>query len=137
MWAVFALLSAFFAAMVAILGKLGLAGIHSNVAAAIHTTVALTMAWGIVIFTGRYDTIQDLTAKNWLFLILAGCATGASWLCYYHALKLGDVTKVVPLDKLSLIITVILAALILKENLSPQAIIGATLITIGTLMMLL
>ncbi|MDR2861615.1 MAG: EamA family transporter [Syntrophobacterales bacterium] len=137
MWAIYALLSALFAAMVAILGKIGLAGINSNVATAIHTAVALILAWGIVLFTGRYGAIHDLTAKNWLFLILAGCATGASWLCYYRALKLGDVSKVAPLDKLSLVITLVLAALILKESLSTQAVIGAILITIGTLMMIL
>ena len=137
MWLIFALLSAVFAALTAILAKIGIEGVNSNLATAIRTAVVLIMAWAIVFLTNVQAGIATITPKSWLFLILSGLATGASWLCYYKALQLGEVSKVAPIDKLSIVITIILAVLILNETVSTKAIIGCILISIGTLLMIL
>lgn len=115
MWLIFAILSAFFAAATAVLAKIGIDGVDSNLATAIRTMVVLLMAWGIVFVTNVEAGIGAISTKSWLFLILSGLATGASWLCYFYAIKMGDVSKVVPIDKCSLVITIILAALVLGE----------------------
>lgn len=135
MWVLYALLSAVFAALVSILAKKGLDGINSNLATAIRTAVVLLVAWGIVFFTGKHKEISDLTGKNWRYLIYSGLATGASWLCYYRALQLGEVSKVAPIDKLSVVFTMILAFIFLKEPVTVKTIIGGLLITAGTLVL--
>ena len=137
MWVVFALLSAFFAALTSILAKIGIDGINSNLATAIRTAVVLIMAWGIVFFTGTYSEISNIQTKSWIFLILSGLATGASWLCYYRALQLGDVSKVVPIDKLSVVITLALSFIFLHEKFNVKSLIGTILIAAGTLVMVL
>ena len=137
MWVLYALLSAVFAALVSILAKVGLKGINSNLATAIRTFVVLLMAWGIVFLTGKQKEITTLTSKNWRFLIYSGLATGASWLFYFRAMQLGEVSKVAPIDKLSVVITMILAFMFLGETLTLKAIIGGVLITAGTLVMVL
>lgn len=135
MWFVFALGSAVFAALTSILAKIGIEGISSNLATAIRTVVVLVMAWGIVFLTGGQKGISVISHKSWLFLILSGLATGASWLCYYKALQLGEVSKVVPIDKLSVVITLILAFVFLHEQFTVKSAVGALLITVGTLIM--
>ncbi len=137
MWAVYALLSAVFAALTSILAKIGLSGIDSNLATAIRTVVVLVMAWGIVLITGKLGGIAGIAQKGWLFLILSGVATGLSWLFYYKALQLGDASKVVPIDKFSVVITMILAVIILGEKLTLKTILGGAFITAGTLFMIL
>lgn len=137
MWILYALLSAFFAALTSILAKMGIEGVNSNLATAIRTVVVLVMAWGIVFFTGKQHEIANIGQKSWLFLILSGCATGLSWLFYYKALQLGDASKVVPLDKFSVVISMVLAFLILGETVNVKSIIGGILITIGTLILVL
>ena len=137
MWFVLALLSSVFAAATSILAKLGIEGVNSNLATAIRTAVVLLMAWGMVFLTGAQSGIGEISRKSWLFLILSGLATGGSWLCYYKALQIGQASKVVPIDKLSVVITMILAALILKEQFTPKAIFGCVLIAAGTLLMVL
>ncbi len=137
MWLILALLSAAFAALTSILAKVGIEGVNSNLATAIRTLVVLAMAWGMVFLTNAQNEIGDISKKSWLFLILSGLATGASWLCYYRALQLGEVSKVVPIDKLSVVITLILAFVFLHEQFTPKSAIGAVLITIGTLIMVL
>ena len=137
MWVFFALGSAVFAALTSILAKIGLQGVDSNLATAIRTVVVVIMAWGMVFLTGVQSGIPDISRKSWLFLILSGLATGASWLCYYKALQIGQASKVVPIDKLSVIITLILAAAVLHERLTARSAVGAVLITAGTLMMVL
>lgn len=137
MWAVFALLSAVFAACTSILAKIGIQDVNSNLATAIRTALVLVMAWGIVFAAGKHAGIQSITAKSWIFLILSGIATGLSWLCYYYALQKGAASKVVTIDKFSLIITMVMAALILKESMSLKDIIGAVLVTAGTLIIAL
>jgi transporter family protein len=137
MWFILALLSAVFAALTSILAKVGIDGVNSNLATAIRTLVVLAMAWGMVFLTGTQSGITDISRKSWLFLILSGIATGASWLCYYKALQMGDVSKVVPIDKLSIVITLVLAFVLLHENASPKAIIGSILITAGSLFMVM
>ncbi len=137
MWVLYALLSAVFAALVSILAKMGLKGINSNLATAIRTFVVLFMAWGIVFLTGKQKEITTLTSKNWRFLIYSGLATGASWLFYFKALQMGEVSKVAPIDKLSVVITMILAFIFLGETVSVKAIIGGILIAAGTLVMVL
>ncbi len=136
MWFIFALLSAVFAALVAVLAKIGLEGISSNLATAIRTAVVLILAWGIVFLTGSVKQINLLTERNWMFLIASGLATGASWLCYFKALQMGKVTPVVAVDKFSLVLTIVFAALFLSETMSAKTIIGCILITIGTLCMI-
>ena len=137
MWAVFAFLSAVFAALTSILAKVGIEGVNSNLATAVRTVVVLAMAWGMVFITNTQDGIMDISKKSWIFLILSGLATGASWLCYYKALQIGEVSKVVPIDKLSVVITLILAVVFLHENMNAKSILGSLLITAGTLCMVL
>ncbi len=137
MWFVFALLSAVFAALTSILAKVGIEGVNSNLATAIRTVVVLAMAWGMVFLTNAQGGISDISRKSWTFLILSGLATGASWLCYYRALQLGQASKVVPIDKLSVVITLILAFVFLHEDFTAKSLIGIILITLGTLMMVL
>jgi putative membrane protein len=137
MWAVFAFLSAVFAALTSILAKVGIEGVNSNLATAVRTVVVLAMAWGMVFITNTQDGIMDISKKSWIFLILSGLATGASWLCYYKALQIGEASKVVPIDKLSVVITLILAVIFLHENMNAKSILGSLLITAGTLCMVL
>ena len=137
MWFVLALLSAVFAALTSILAKVGIDGVNSNLATAIRTVVVVVMAWGMVFLTNAQNGIMEISKRSWLFLILSGLATGASWLCYYKALQLGDASKVVPIDKLSVVITLILAFLFLHEQFTPKSLIGCVLIGIGTLIMVL
>ena len=137
MWFVLALLSSVFAAATSILAKLGIEGVNSNLATAIRTAVVLLMAWGMVFLTGAQSGIGEISRKSWLFLILSGLATGGSWLCYYKALQIGQASKVVPIDKLSVVITMVLAALILKEQFTPKSALGCALIAAGTLLMVL
>ncbi len=137
MWFVFALLSAVFAALTSILAKVGIEGVNSNLATAIRTAVVLAMAWGMVFLTNAQSGLASIDKKSWLFLILSGLATGASWLCYYRALQVGEVSKVVPIDKLSVVITLVLAFVFLHENFTSKSLIGAALITAGTLVMVL
>lgn len=137
MWLIFAILSAFFAAATAVLAKIGIDGVDSNLATAIRTMVVLLMALGIVFVTNAEAGIGAISTKSWLFLILSGLATGASWLCYFYAIKMGDVSKVVPIDKCSLVITIILAALFLGEAFTRKTFIGSLMIVGGTLIMIL
>ncbi len=137
MWFVFALLSAVFAALTSILAKIGIEGVNSNLATAIRTVVVLIMAWGMVFVTNTQSGIANISRKSWLFLILSGLATGASWLCYYKALQTGEASKVVPIDKLSVVITLILAFIFLHEQFTSKSLIGMVLITAGTLVMVL
>ncbi|WP_302441910.1 EamA family transporter [Colibacter massiliensis] len=137
MWFVYALLSALFAALTSVLAKVGLDGINSTLATAIRTAVVLVMAWGMVFFAGTQQGIPDISKKSWIFLILSGLATGASWLFYFKALQLGDASKVVPIDKFSLVITIVLAFIFLHETVTLKVIIGAFLITAGTFIMIL
>lgn len=137
MWFIFALLSAVFAALTSILAKIGIDGVNSNLATAIRTVVVLIMAWGMVFLTNAQNGLTEISKKSWIFLILSGLATGASWLCYYKALQDGEASKVVPIDKLSVVITLILAFVFLHENFTPKSLIGCILITAGTLIMVL
>ena len=137
MWFVFALLSAVFAALTSILAKVGIEGVNSNLATALRTLVVLAMAWGMVFLTGSQSGIGSISRKSWLFLILSGLATGASWLCYYRALQIGQASKVVPVDKLSVVITLVLAFVFLHEKFTWKSGLGAALITAGTLIMVL
>lgn len=136
-WVIFAFLSAVFAALTSILAKVGIEGVNSNLATAVRTAVVLAMAWGMVFITNAQHGIMDISKKSWVFLVLSGLATGASWLCYYKALQTGEASKVVPIDKLSVAITLILAVIFLHENINVKSIIGALLITAGTLCMVL
>ena len=137
MWFVLALLSAVFAALTSILAKIGIDGVDSTLATAIRTAVVLVMSWGMVFLTHVQNGISSISQRSWLFLILSGLATGASWLCYYKALQLGEASKVVPVDKLSVVITLVLAFVILKEPFTAKSAIGAALIAAGTLVMVL
>ncbi len=137
MWVIFALLSAVFAALTSILAKIGIAGVNSNLATAIRTVVVVVMAWGMVFLTNAQGGIAQIEKKSWIFLILSGFATGASWLCYYRALQLGEVSKVVPIDKLSVVITLVLGFIFLHEQFSVKSLIGCILIGVGTLVMVL
>ena len=137
MWFVFALLSSVFAALTSILAKVGIDGVNSNLATAIRTAVVLVMSWGMVFLTHTQSGIGAIGKKSWLFLILSGLATGASWLCYYKALQMGNASKVVPIDKLSVVITLILAFVFLHEEFTMKSIIGCVLIELGTLLMVL
>lgn len=135
MWLLFALASSVFAALTSILAKIGIDGVSSTLATAIRTFVVLLMSWGMVFVTNTQGGIADISRRSWIFLILSGLATGASWLCYYRALQMGEASKVVPVDKLSVVITMILAALILHESFTPRSAAGCALIGIGTLLM--
>lgn len=137
MWFLFALLSAIFAALTSILAKIGIEGVHSNLATAIRTVVVVSMSWGMVFLTNTQNGITEISKKSWIFLILSGLATGASWLCYYRALQMGEASKVVPIDKLSVVITLVLAFIILHEQVTVKSMIGCVLIGLGTLMMVL
>lgn len=137
MWAVFAVLSAVFAALTSILAKVGIDGVNSNLATAVRTVVVVIMAWGMVFITGAQNGIAEISKKSWIFLILSGLATGASWLCYYKALQIGDASKVVPIDKLSVVFTLILAFVFLHEQFTYKSAIGCILIAAGTLLMVL
>ena len=136
-WFILALGSAVFAALTSILAKVGIDGVNSNLATAIRTAVVLVMAWGMVFLTDAQGGIGSIRRKSWLFLILSGLATGASWLCYYRALQIGQASKVVPVDKLSVVITLVLAFVFLHEKFTWKSIAGAVLITAGTLLMVL
>ena len=137
MWFVFALLSAVFAALTSILAKVGIEGVNSNLATAIRTGVVLVMAWGMVFLTDAQGGLSEISRRSWLFLILSGLATGASWLCYYRALQIGEASKVVPIDKLSVIITLVLAFVFLHEKFTLKSLGGCVLIAAGTLLMVL
>ena len=137
MWLFFAILSSVFAALTSILAKAGMEGINSNLATAIRTVVVLAMAWVMVFLTDAYKGIGGISSKSWVFLILSGLATGASWLCYYRALQLGDVSKVVPIDKMSVVLTLILAFVLMHEEFSLKSAAGCILIGAGTLIMVL
>ena len=137
MWIAFALLSAFFAAVTSIFAKIGIEGINSNLATAIRTVVVLIMAWGIVFISGTQNQVSSIGIKSWVFLILSGLATGLSWLFYYKALQIGEASKVIPIDKFSVVISMVLAFVILKEIVTVKTIIGGAFITIGTFVMIL
>lgn len=137
MWVIFAILSAVFAALTSILAKIGIEGVNSNLATAVRTFVVLILAWGIVYITGAHRQIPNISQKSWIFLTLSGIATGASWLFYYKALQIGQASKVVPIDKFSVVITIVMAYFILGEALTAKVIAGGVLITIGTLLMIL
>ncbi len=137
MWKVYALLSAVFAALTAIFAKIGVKGIDSNLATAIRTIVILLLSWGIVVFGGKLSGIKDIGKTSWIFLVLSGLATGASWLFYFKALQVGDVSRVAPIDKLSIVFTLFFAALLLKEPMSPKVLIGTLLILAGCLLIAL
>ena len=137
MWAVCAIGSAVFAALTSILAKVGISGVNSHLATAIRTVVVVLMSWGMVFITGAQSGITEIGRKSWLFLILSGLATGASWLCYYRALQLGEASKVVPIDKMSVVITLVLAFVFLHEQFTVKSFIGSLLITAGTLFMVL
>lgn len=136
MWAIFALLSAVFAALTSIFAKIGIENVNSNLATAIRTMVVLVMAWGIVLMTGKLNQLPDISSKSWIFLILSGLATGLSWLCYFYALQIGEASKVVPVDKFSVVITMVMAFFILGETVTVKTIIGGILITLGTLVLI-
>lgn len=137
MWFILALLSAVFAALTSILAKVGIEGVNSNLATAIRTAVVLVMSWGMVFITSAQSGLDEISRKSWIFLILSGLATGASWLCYYRAVQLGDVSKVVPIDKLSVIITLVLAFVFLHEKFTPKSAVGCLLIGAGSLLMVI
>ncbi len=137
MWLILALGSSIFAALTTILAKIGIDGVNSNLATAIRTFVVLLMSWGMVFLTNAQGGIGEISKKSWMFLIVSGLATGASWLCYYKALQLGEASKVVPIDKLSVVITMIMAAAFLHEQFTPKSIVGCILIAVGTILMVL
>ena len=137
MWLLFAVLSSVFAALTSILAKIGIEGVNSNLATAIRTAVVLLMSWGMVFLTNAQTGIGNISRKSWIFLIFSGLATGASWLCYYKALQIGEVSKVVPIDKMSVVITLVLAFVFLHENFTVKSAAGCVLITAGTLLMVL
>ena len=137
MWVVFAILSAVFASLTSILAKVGIDGVNSNLATAIRTVVVVLMSWGMVFLTHSQSGLQEISKRSWIFLILSGLATGVSWLCYYKALQLGDASKVVPIDKLSVVITILLAFIFLHEEFTAKSLIGCILIGIGTMIMVI
>ena len=137
MWLIFAILSAVFAALTSILAKVGIEGVNSNLATAIRTMVVVIMAWGMVFLVHAQSGLSEISKKRWLFLILSGLTTGASWLCYYKALQIGEASKVVPIDKLSVVITILLAFIFLHEQFTAKSLIGCVLIGLGTLIMVL
>ena len=137
MWLLFALLSALFAALTSILAKIGIENVNSHLATAIRTVVVVAMSWGMVFLTHAQSGLSGIGRRSWIFLILSGLATGASWLCYYRAMQLGEVSKVVPVDKLSIVLTFVLAVVFLHEKMGVTSLLGCALITIGTLLMIL
>ena len=136
MWFVFALLSAIFAALTSILAKIGIDGVNSNLATAIRTAVVLALSWLMVFVTGAQSGISEINKRNWMFLILSGLATGASWLCYYKALQIGEVSKVIPIDKMSVVLTLILAFIFLHEQFTTKTLVGIIFLTTGTILMI-
>jgi Predicted membrane protein len=137
MWILYALLSAVFAALTSILAKIGIENVNSNLATAIRTVVVLVMAWGLVFLTGKQHEITNITQKSWIFICLSGCATGLSWLFYYKALQIGEASKVVPIDKFSVVISMVLAFFILGEAMKAKTLIGGLFITVGTFVLIL
>ena len=137
MWFILALGASVFAALTSILAKIGIDGVNSNLATAIRTVVVLVMSWGMVFLTNAQSGIMEISRRSWIFLILSGLATGASWLCYYKALQMGETSRVVPIDKLSVVFTLVLAALILHEQVTPRSVLGCVLIGVGTLLLVL
>lgn len=137
MWFLFAVLSALFAALTAILAKIGIEGVNSNFATAIRTVVVVIMSWGMVFLTNTQSCITSISKKSWIFLILSGLATGASWLCYYRALQIGEASKVVPIDKMSVVITLLLAFVFLHEEFTIKSLFGCMLIGAGALLMVI
>ena len=137
MWLLFAILSSLFAALTSILAKVGIEGVNSNLATAIRTAVVLVLSWGMVFLTNAQKGLGEISQKSWVFLILSGLATGASWLCYYKALQMGEASKVVPIDKLSVVITLVLAFVFLHEQFTAKSAVGCVLIGVGTLLMVL
>ncbi|MBE6935362.1 MAG: EamA family transporter [Ruminococcaceae bacterium] len=137
MWLILALLSSVFAALTSILAKIGITGVNSNLATAIRTGVVLVMSWGMVVLTNAQSGLSEISRRSWLFLILSGIATGLSWLCYYRALQLGEASKVVPIDKLSVVFTLIMAFVFLHEEFTVKSLIGSILLAAGTLVMVL
>lgn len=137
MWLLFAILSAVFAALTSILAKVGIDGVNSDLATAIRTVVVVAMSWAMVFITNAQSGISEISKKSWIFLILSGLATGLSWLCYYRAIQMGEVSKVVPIDKLSVIITLVLSFVFLHEEFNIKSVIGCALIGAGTLLMVL
>lgn len=137
MWVIFAILSAVFAALTSILAKIGIDNVNSNLATAVRTVVVLVMAWGMVFITHAQSGLMEISKKSWIFLILSGLATGASWLCYYRALQVGEASKVVPIDKLSTVITIVFAFIFLHEQFNAKSLVGCILIAAGTLIMVL
>ena len=137
MWFIFALASSVFAALTSILAKIGIEGVNSTLATAVRTFVVLAMSWGMVFITNTQGGLLEISRRSWLFLILSGIATGASWLCYYRALQIGEASKVVPIDKLSIVFTMVLAAIVLHEQFTVKSIVGCALIALGTLLMVL
>ena len=137
MWFLFAILSALFAALTSILAKIGIEGVNSNLATAIRTVVVVILSWGMVFLTNTQGGLAEIGKKSWIFLILSGLATGASWLCYYHALQIGEASKVVPVDKLSVVITLVMAFVFLHEEFTARSLIGCVLIGAGTLVMVI
>ena len=137
MWFLFALGSSVFAALTSILAKIGIDGVNSTLATAIRTIVVLLMSWGMVFLTNTQGGMIEISRKSWIFLILSGVATGASWLCYYKALQIGEASRVIPVDKLSIIITMVMAAVILHEPFTVRSALGCVLIEAGTLLMVL
>jgi transporter family protein len=136
MWIIYALLSAFFAALTSILAKIGIENINSNLASAVRTVIVLIMSWAVVFITGKHKEFVNIGRENLLFLILSGATTGLSWLCYYRALQIGEASKVIPIDKFSLVIGMVLAFIVLKETATVKTVIGGTLITIGTFVLI-
>ena len=137
MWFLFAILSALFAAFTSILAKIGIEGVNSNLATAIRTVVVVIMSWGMVFLTNAQSGIPEISKKSWIFLVLSGLATGASWLCYYRALQIGEASKVGPVDKLSVVITLLLAFILLHEQFTAKSLVGCMLIGAGTLIMVI
>lgn len=137
MWIIFAVLSAIFAAITSILAKVGINGVDSTLATAVRTVVVVVMSWGMVFLTHAQNGLGEISKKSWIFLILSGLATGASWLCYYRAIQMGDVSKVVPIDKLSVVLTLVMAFVFLHEDMNAKSVIGCLLIGAGTLLMVL
>ena len=136
MWLIFAILSSVFAALTSILAKIGIDGVNSNLATAIRTAVVLALSWLMVFVTGAQSGISEINKRNWMFLILSGLATGASWLCYYKALQIGEASKVIPIDKMSVVLTLILAFIFLHEQFTAQTLVGIIFLTTGTILMI-
>ena len=136
MWLIFAILSSVFAALTSILAKIGIDGVNSNLATAIRTAVVLALSWLMVFVTGVQSGISEIKKRNWMFLILSGLATGASWLCYYKALQIGEASKVIPIDKMSVVLTLILAFIFLHEQFTAKTMVGIIFLTTGTILMI-